>query len=473
MRVAVAFALLLLGTVGFAQEVPPEPSTTTLRGKVTGPDGAPVAKAVIMVALPNDARIRSTLTDADGAFVFEGLPEGTPEVSVMAEGFGQQVTWAPTSRRRPGVIDVRLERPGVVRGRVTLPEGVTGAQIVVRIDSGHLHPFGWPCQPDGSFEMRGPAGRVQLVAVDALPTPGFAALAQVDVVAGESVEVNFALQPVGPLVVAVTDATGAKAENALVVVQLVPGGSPPWLKRESTKGGEARLTGVLPGTYRLLVAARSDGCTLLERDLVVTPGPQRIELQLPATGAARGVVTRHDGSPAASASVGLVVRGTVVDVSTNAEGAFEVVGLAPGTHVLHARTRAPFGTHVPTEIGRGEVTVAAGGVAEVALRLQPAPRLEGRVLAHDDSPLAGTAVQVECADTPNTTLVLTADDQGRFTTELTMFGEYRLTLDERRVRFVAHDLGLEAGHVPPRVVSVMSSEGALVELQLVPGAAPR
>ncbi len=127
-----------------ANEVRVDLPATTLRGTVTGPDGAPVpaVEVAIRYARPtNDASVvpdtttafAFVLTDEDGAFRAEGLPPGTYRLTVGEDAEFRRPTQHGRYARLDAVVslvttatcDLRVEAPFELHGRVV--SSATGA----------------------------------------------------------------------------------------------------------------------------------------------------------------------------------------------------------------------------------------------------------------------------------------------------------------------------------------------------------
>jgi hypothetical protein len=122
-----------------------EPATGTarIRGRVVAADtGAPLRRAQVRIAAPEQRVNRLATTDAEGRYEFPDLPAGRYNISVSRSGFvplsfGQQ---RPFEQGRPldlgngqqaDKIDFALPRGGVIAGRVTdeLGEPLAGVRV--------------------------------------------------------------------------------------------------------------------------------------------------------------------------------------------------------------------------------------------------------------------------------------------------------------------------------------------------------
>lgn len=207
----------------------------------------------------------------------------------------------------------------------------------------------------GSVGAWGAAGLLGLVVGcdrPAVPGPGVADAAFVDVRPGLSVEVR--------------DADGRGVADAWVV--LSPGGR----EARTDADGVATLAALGPGEWT--VTARAEGHGEASAEVVVDVGDAVVALALPAGPPAgstlAGRVTDPAGAPVAGATI--TVDGVAVAV-TDADGAFAASGLDAGT--VDVRFEPPAGTSLHGWASPGLV-LAEAGRAEVAVVL-PAGTPEG------------------------------------------------------------------------------------------------
>ncbi len=124
-------------------------------------------------------------------------------------------------------------------------------------------------------------------------------------------------------------------------------------------------------------------------------------VEWPAMGEVRGVVRAVDGAPvpdvgvravrtqAAAAPRGLGSTSDHRGAATDAEGRFRIAGLGPGAWLVGPASGAPF---APSCV---RIELAAGGSADVVLRVAPGLEVAGRAIAPDGSPAAGVTVRVQ------------------------------------------------------------------------------
>src|SRR5262249_54561065 len=113
-----------------ARDSQPVTGRSTLRGRVLAADnGQPLRRATIRITAPELGGQRMTLTDNGGRYEFRELPQGRYTISASKPSFvgrssgqtqqnGSSRTVALGDNQVVENIDVRLERGGVVTGRV-------------------------------------------------------------------------------------------------------------------------------------------------------------------------------------------------------------------------------------------------------------------------------------------------------------------------------------------------------------------
>jgi len=136
---------------------PPAPALGTVAGRVVDTDGAPIAGATVR------AGERETTTDDDGRFELTGVPIGTVQLEIIADGHRTVTTRAQVGADSPVAVAVRLERalpPGQIRGLVRSLSGkpIAGARVTVK-------PLGRTLRTgdDGSFRVDVAPGNYTLV----------------------------------------------------------------------------------------------------------------------------------------------------------------------------------------------------------------------------------------------------------------------------------------------------------------------
>lgn len=347
----------------------------SLEGTVTGPDGAPLADAVLLMLPPRDAvpsrtpepvsplRIE-TRTDTDGHYRFDALPHGHHSLSVLPEGglpcrIG--VVEIPTLDR----FDVRLDG-GRLFGVVTDAESgdpLPGAQVRAGVWRRHSPTFltattdeagRYEIQvPLGGFVNGPPTGDNQAVATEVhfqVELEGYAMPPQSGVhqwrgdwvIDGRSTRWDVTLSPAAALSGQVTGPDGP-VPGADVRIELWHEvlGSIPYTARTDGEG-RYRVPGLLPGRARgfvtqegLVQSPAPLGPTWRsgeQPDAVVTVVPRSGEATLDLTLvdgiAVTGRVRDEQGQGVAAVTVEEV--GGAARTTTGDDGSFRLGGLTPG-----------------------------------------------------------------------------------------------------------------------------------------------
>ena len=237
------------------------------RGRILGPSGEPVANAVVDYVLDSSSTLvpRSTTTNADGIFRFEGVTEGNPEYWHPLVGAGS----ASTTTLAGVPIPEECALPGArIEGRIVMSDGTAPKNAVVCSDWRALRPL-VKLGRDGSFVLEGldPRADVRVLTED------------------ERLDVGH-MRPGGPI----TFRIGAAPEPAHnTVTVLVPGRSAEWplgVAFERTSDGcrpdggmHGQPIGIPDGEYRAFVGtpfSRYFGKTEVFR----VPGTDRVTVEL-------------------------------------------------------------------------------------------------------------------------------------------------------------------------------------------------
>ena len=146
-RAASVLALALGLALGLATTAPAQGlQTSTLSGTVSSADGAVLPGATVTLTSPALQGERHTTTDANGNYIFRGLPGGTYKVAFSLSGFGtveRDVTIALGTTAQRGHDDERglrhRERHGHGRRAVAPQDHRGGRQLQGRRDrqAGH------------------------------------------------------------------------------------------------------------------------------------------------------------------------------------------------------------------------------------------------------------------------------------------------------------------------------------------------
>jgi len=165
---AVGIAKVVVPKAGLSSPVVVRlPKGGVVRGRVTGPEGSPVAGATVVAHGVLFGHERRAATDASGAYDLKGLGRYSL-LAFSAEGLAVHArTWWVLHRGgAPRVLDVRMGAGATVTGKVLRRDGapVAGAPVTVSYPRRSHLPFELPSAlsaEDGTFEIRHvPAGRM-------------------------------------------------------------------------------------------------------------------------------------------------------------------------------------------------------------------------------------------------------------------------------------------------------------------------
>lgn len=375
---------------------------------------------------------------ADGRFVLEGVPPGEHVLRLTAQALGRQKLdmTVRAGDAQVDIGDVRLQGGLAIRGRVRSKAGAPIADAVVstwipRADEPRIEDR---TAPDGTFVLPGLEAGTHGVSVEA---SGYAPLEKT-AEAGTPIEV--VLSPAGAITGrAVGD--GGEALDGVRATADTGGdygrGRTDLLSSEGTADdGAFRISNVPAGTYELTVASPERLVSTVPR--VVVGEGQVVDVgtvRLAPGGIVRGTVVDGTGAAVEGASVlvGAVPRGRKgsgvpgADVVTDADGAFEMKGLAAGSVEL----AASHPSYTPSERASVEVDLARP-TTDVRLVLTRGGRIQGTVRTRGGGGNAGVRVsgmleerRMPLGMVPMVSAVTAAD--GTFVLEPVPVGRVRLT----------------------------------------------
>ena len=380
-------------------------ATPAIAGRVTGPAGAVVH---VLASGPEAdafdgvrAALASVPTGADGAFAIAGLPPGRYRLVAEAEGFARtavNVTAPEPAVALPMDAEARLEIVGAGPGGEPAPD-VTFSVISEAAQTV------WTARADraGIATLRAlPAGAVRVVpgaswrdAGRVIPWSVYAPWSQpVMLRAGEATRVQVTVPARVPVTFIVRDDTGAPRPG--VRIRLTGGGwamtLPPREDESSRVAGldlvtdaDGRATASLfPGPYGSCRLVDGTASTEVRVNVPMTARPV-VEFSVPGVGAMlRGrVVEAGSGAPVGGRPVSVTdlarqERGRVATVVTDADGRYDVAGLAAGLHRVivsgGARPDRTADAGSPFSSAQVDVNLERGAEAVVDFAL---PRLRG------------------------------------------------------------------------------------------------
>jgi large repetitive protein len=399
-------------------------------------------------ALAGPDRRPQVQTGADGRFQVKGLSTGDWTLTVSKTGFAREVVDPVKVTEKSGPIDIAL-KPGVaIRGfvRDRAGEGVAGYRVTVGGGFGRRrgpNPQMEPTGPDGAFSVEG-LDDATTYDVVALPERGPSLTKRNVAAPADDVELTVADR--GTVLGAVTDGDGRPVTEFVVSYTPERGGGP---GRGGFGGGGRGGSDAAPTSLH-----SDDGSFALDD---VPPGRWTVEASAAGyqRGRASGIVVEEGGTTKGVAirlARGGVVSGRVLESrsgqgvlgatviarlagvaagrgpsatdalnqQTDADGHFEISGLAPGTYALTAR-------HPDWSDGLASVELK-DATASVDIRLGIGGSLTGTVVTAG-RPVAGASVALRGGvgaggGGPNSAM---SDAAGRFRFDHLAAGRYEVT----------------------------------------------
>ena len=441
-----------------------------LAGRVTGPDGQPIADATVQAAPGQRAMPgHQARTDAEGRYRIGGLPPGLVQVRAEHPDFvgpAREATIGAGETR----LDLELRRGLEISGRVVDEAGapVAGAEVMLTSDtwSGYRPPT--RTGDDGAFRLRGvePGTWRLMVTKDDL--------AQLE----PDTRYEVADAPLVGIEVRMT--AGAAIAGTVRGLDLADVARLRlFAMSEERKGmprtgvvdfeGGYRIEGVGPGRWRV-VAMLGEGEGMASGEAELAPGQPEARLDLDFAGdvTLTGRVT-VGGEALAGAQIGVVGQEAPAYGSgrTGGDGRFEIGRLAPGLYEL---------TVFAMDLGlvhRERVELA--GDREVAIEIDTA-EVSGRVVDADSgAPVAGAEVRLVPEDLGGLAHAspVRSEADGSFRVRRVPAGEHRLQVLKEGYGTVSRPLT-----VPPAVgvagleVEIAAAAGLVLEVATGTGFPP-
>ncbi len=430
-------------------------------------------------------------TDATGAFRFAGIAPG--DYALVARAPGYAVTRLDPVRLGDNEEPVLLRMPvgGTITGRVVRPDG-SGAKdsFVMAVDGrqlgrGAFNDFGAQTADDGFFHLENlEAGVSYVVQVMGSTGPGPRVAGVVPPAEGIEIEVD----GVGRIEGRVVDDAGAPLTEFDVGAEYEDRRGGRFSRGAGRRGQDGRVASE-DGSFsidelpvgRWAVVVRAEGYKEarvggIEVEMNRTAGG--VEVRVSRGSVILGSVVDESGRSVIDASVSALAAGGngrgsgpfgTPTARSDAEGAFELSGLAEGPYIVTAR-------HADLA-DASEIVDLGDGVAQVTLRMSTGGVLAGTVVAQDQSPLPGAQVVLSTAGaTRSGGQGAVTDQTGRFQFDHLVEGRYTVQATYRegaspRVEVVLGEserredifLALDAGATINGLVSGLSE----IELSMV------
>ncbi|MED4051937.1 carboxypeptidase regulatory-like domain-containing protein [Priestia megaterium] len=351
-----------------------------LSGRVTDNEtGLPVIGALVEVFNASGVPIAFGLTNQNGQYIIEGLPQGLLSVTVLAPGYSSitdQIEFAPNQEVER---NFSLTRPspvlGTIAGQVvdaTTKVPITNARIDIINSQGQLVTFVFTNE-NGQYVVQDLPSDTYTVFASA---SNYVDQQQAALIReGESIfaAVNFQLFRVtqfGTITGQITSSETQQPIQGALVEVLDAQGEVVATDRTDTFGNFT-IQGLTPGTYTLRISA--EGFASYIEQVVVEAGDTNsvsiVLIPVSNVGSIFGtVINKETQKPIQGALVEVLnAQGEVVATDrTDTSGNFTIQGLTPGTYTLHLSAKG-FTTYTQ------QVTVVANEITQVDLSLTPNP----------------------------------------------------------------------------------------------------
>lgn len=403
-----------------------------LTGRVTGPDGTPLAGVSVRPDNAGGRMMRfdggdsTTITDPGGEYTLDALEPGEKTFTFNRQGYlseSRTITLSSASTR----LDVQLSTGSRLTGSVVSDAGGPVADAIVTASSATQSGFGGRqarTDASGNFELEGLApGHYMLSATKTGYSSGV--LRDFDITGGAPARI--VMQSGGSVMGHVSGLTPAELQSAIVQVQSPNGNATGPV--DST--GSYRIDGAPSGTVR--VSARTGqmfgtGKTSPMKSAQVDPGgTTQVDLEFTSATVVRGHVTR-DGQPMGNAGIAFFPRGAQASTSasstTDSGGNYEISGLDDATYnvrVMDFQKATPFTT---------TYEVKGSGTFDIDIR---SASVRGRVTdASTGAPIADARVEIHASssDAVLTTRAVPTDVSGNFVIDTVPRGTYDIRADK-------------------------------------------
>jgi protocatechuate 3,4-dioxygenase beta subunit len=372
-----------------------------LAGRVRGPDGAPVAGALVRLVahgradapVTGTAQPQEATTGADGHFRFATAAADLNELVVRAAGFAP----ARVRNAKPGALPrpISLEPGLALSGVVRRKDGRPAAKALVRYEADDTESRWVESGEDGSFRLADLPKRRGTVVADG-GAEGFAEAG--GATPGSAKPLVLSLAPPAILEGRTLDGSTLKPVPR-VRLEVASGGGR--FSARSGPDGRYRLRGVRPGSATVR-AEEPRHVPWTRRSVPIEKGATRtLDVLLTRGAMLAGRVVDEDGRPVAGAGVSLLsssespidaaVRlrsGVASRLRTRPDGSFTATRLPPGENQRLSVQHPEF------ERGTvGGISLVAGGTRSgVVVTIRRGVVLTGRVSDPDGNPIAGAEV---------------------------------------------------------------------------------
>lgn len=364
-----------------------EPDEGTLQGTVTDTDGNALANVLVSCG------DFSTSTDENGEYEIDEIPEGSYTVTFTLQDYIPVELYAEITGGETTTLDATLQEDqqpvyGSIKGRVVDPQynGISGATVSYEFQG--QAGSSTTTDSNGFFTFQNLDPGVYTVSASKDGYDGMSS--DVNVTAGEQVEVEITLTPVvtptGSIAGTVKDGDG----NVLSGVTVSAGGT----TTTTDSQGQYTISDLDPGSYTVNFTKDGYNSVVLYAD-VVSGSTTTLNATLekedePTTGMIEGKVIDMNGDGIANASVSFARRiGTSSTTTTDSKGNFSFQDVTPGDYRVTASKTGYITNYVDITVNAGQTSTC-----QIVLPGEPTPTgsIEGTVTDTDGNPLQGVLV---------------------------------------------------------------------------------
>jgi uncharacterized GH25 family protein len=411
-----------------------------LTGRVTGPDGSPLAGVSVRSDAMAGGRVmrfdmtdNSATTDPSGEYTIDTLDAGEKTFTFSRSGYTAQQKTVTIAGGKDSRLDVQMSSGMRATGSVVTDSGTPIPDATVRAMSASEMDGGRSGRSDanGAFTIEGLApGHYTFNAAKS----GYSAGTVRDVDIATSGPVRIVLKNGGVITGHVNGLTAQELEQTTVSANGAGGGGGPMGGSTAPvdSGGNFRIEGAPSGTVR--ISARTGAMfggsskSAAPKTVELEPGgTAQVDIDFKSSTVIRGRVTRN-GAAVPNAQVMFLPRGaksqTSASGSADADGRYELSGLDDGTYTVQAMDMErlnPFATQYEVH-GSGTFDIT---IKTVTLRGHVVDAGDARVLAE---------ASVELRPSTGATVFggrgAQTDASGNFVIENLAAGTYQITADK-------------------------------------------
>ena len=430
-------------------EVPLDRSAR-LTGRVTA-GGSPVANVMVGSGGPQPEGVATagTTTDADGAYVLDGMAPGERSITFRKPGFVTQTKSAEIAEGRDAKLDIRLDRGRSISGRVVTSTGqpVAGASLFLSGDaSTEPGPFVARSDNDGAFAIDGLAeGHYAVTA----RRRGFLTARLADVDPAQGAAITLTLEAGGSVSGSILGLPASDLVNATVYASV--GGLPVTARPDLT--GAFTLRGLADGPVGIEVyTERPSVQRRVSKTVTVEHGvAPPVEIDFSAGITIRGHVTMN-GEALTSGS--LTFQQEHWNPSLPGPG---IGHISPGgTYEIAGLVRSVYDVRVSGMLASGvaasyRVLYAVSGNATFDIDIRGAT-MSGRVVdAKTAAPIAGASVGLS-GEINFVLRLVTSDSEGRFVIAAVQEDRYELSARRDPYAPSRQSLVVSGGVIPEMVI---------------------